>query len=198
LHDALNLALRTAITSGTLGTHRGIPVTVIVTTTLTQIEHAIRAAHDPTLPMPAPARTGGGSILPWRDLLRMAAGSVAYLSVFDEHTGRPIYLGRSQRLASLDQRIICHARDKGCTRPDCTVPGYHCEVMHVPGWHPNGTSDADRLYFGCHDDHTLADTGHATVTVDTHGRLSWHLPNHHPRTNPIHHPHELLHPPNTT
>lgn len=195
LHDALTWGLRAAIESGTLGTHRGIPVTVIVTATLQQIEQAIRAATDPTTPMPEPARTGGGSMLPWRDLIRMAAGSVHYLSVYDQHTGRPLYLGRSQRLATLDQRIVCHARDKGCTRPDCTVPGYECEVMHVPGWYPDGATDADKLYFGCHDDHVLADTGHASLSVTAEGRLAWQVDDDPARTNRMHHPSELLRPP---
>jgi hypothetical protein len=30
-----------------------------------------------------------------------------------------------------DQRIICHARDVGCTRSNCFAPGYDCEVHHA-------------------------------------------------------------------
>jgi len=76
LHDAVALGLRAGIESGSLGTHRGIPVTVIVTTTVADMEQAARAAVDPAVPMPAPARTGGGSALSMRELIRMAAGSV--------------------------------------------------------------------------------------------------------------------------
>ena len=57
--------------------------------------------------MPPPARTGGGSALPMRDLIRMAADAIHYLAVFDDHTGRPLYLGRTKRVATADQRIIC-------------------------------------------------------------------------------------------
>ena len=69
--------------------------------------------------MPAPARTGGGSRLPMRDLIRMAASAIHYLAVFDDHTERPLYLGRQKRVATADQRLICYARDRGCTRPNC-------------------------------------------------------------------------------
>ena len=47
-----------------------------------------------------------------------------YLVVFDDHTERPLYLGRAKRLASAGQRIVLYARDRGCTFPGCTVPGY--------------------------------------------------------------------------
>jgi hypothetical protein len=66
-HDALKLGLRTAIASGGLGVHRGHPVTVVITTTLAELDQAAHAAVDTSIPMPAPARTGGGSRLPMRD-----------------------------------------------------------------------------------------------------------------------------------
>jgi hypothetical protein len=107
------------------------------------IEQAAHAVHDPNVAMPGPARTGGGSALPMRALIAMASNSVHYLSVFENHSDRPIYLGRSQWIATLDQRIACHSRDMSCTRPGCTAPGYHCEVMHTRDWYPDGAADAD-------------------------------------------------------
>ena len=61
--------------------------------------------------MPAPARTGGDTALPMRDVIRMASDGIHYLAVFDEHTERPIYLGRETRIATADQRIICYAKE---------------------------------------------------------------------------------------
>jgi hypothetical protein len=116
-HDAFKLAMETAVAAGRLGQHRGHPVTVVVTTTLSEINQAAHAAADLSLPMPTPARTGGGSRLPMRDLIRMAAKAIHYLAVFDDHTERPLYLGRQKRVATADQRLICYARDRGCTRP---------------------------------------------------------------------------------
>lgn len=190
-HDALKLALRHAIESGKLGTHRGIPVTVIVTTTLDQINRAAHAIVDPTVAMPAPARTGGGSRLPMRDLIHMAAGSIHYLAVFDDHSKRPLYLGRSKRIATTDHRIICHARDRGCTRPGCTQPGYRCEVHHCPGWAMGGRSNPDQLWFACPFDHSAETRGHYT-TAAVDGRLGWTDGTTSLQVNRAHHPAELL------
>jgi hypothetical protein len=192
-HDALKLGLRQAITSEELGTHRGVPVTVIVTTTLGELEQAARATHDPDVAMPAPARTGGGSRLPMRDLIAMASDSVHYLAVFDDHSARPLYLGRSKRIATIDHRVICYARDRGCTRPNCLQPGYHCEVHHSPDWTNGGQTDADKLYFACSaPDHPAATRGAQTTTVTEQGRLAWSDGADPPRINRVHHPEELL------
>ena len=192
LHDALAWGLRTGIVSGNLGTHRGIPVTVIATTTVADLEQAARAAADPAEPMPKPARTGGGSSLPMRDLIAMASGSVHYLAVFENHSSRPLYLGRSKRLASVDQRIICYARDRGCTAPNCTEPGYRSEVHHAPDWNDGGRTDADHLYFGCGGHHKGASDGVYETTVTEDGRLAWSNGVDPPEINRIHHPEELL------
>ena len=119
----------TAIASGGLGVHRGHPVTVVVTTTLAELNQrpAPRWTHRSDA---GAARTGGGSRLPMRDLIGMAASAIHYLAVFDDHTERPLYLGRQKRIASADQRLICYARDRGCTRPNCLESGYCCEVHH--------------------------------------------------------------------
>ena len=130
-HDALKLGLETAISSGKLGMHRGHPVTVIATTTLADLNQAAHAVVDPSIPMPAPATTGGGSRLPMRDLICMASTAIHYLAVFDDHTERPLYLGRQKRLATADQRLICYARDRGCTRPNCLESGYRSLVDSV-------------------------------------------------------------------
>jgi hypothetical protein len=192
-HDALKLGLRNAIASGGLGVHRGHPVTVVVTTTLAELDRAARAAVDPAIPMPAPARTGGGSRLPMRDLIAMAAGAIHYLAVFDDHTERPLYLGRQKRVATADQRLICYARDHGCTRPNCLVPGYRCEVHHAPDWARGGHTDADKLFFACGPDHALASRGELHTQVTETGRLAWTNGTGPPEINHAHHPDELLH-----
>ena len=181
-HDALKLGLETAIASGGLGVHRGHPVTVVVTTTLAELTNAANAA---------PATTGGGSRLPMRDLIAMASKSIHYLAVFDEHTKRPLYLGRQKRIATADQRLICYARDRGCTRPNCLEPGYHCEVHHSPEFARGGRTDADQLYFLCGCDHGMASRGESQTRV-VDGRLGWTDGSGPPEINHAHHPDELL------
>jgi hypothetical protein len=192
LHDAIKLGMRAAISSGVYGQHRGLPTTVIATTTLAELDRAAHAINDPAIAMPPPARTGGGSALPMRDLLRMAANAIHYLVVFDEHSNRPLYLGRTKRIASADQRIICYARDRGCTRPGCTESGYHCEVNHEPAWASGGRTDADCLFFDCAPDHSLITKGLLQVKVTDEGRLAYTDGTGPPEINLAHHPEELL------
>jgi hypothetical protein len=191
-HDALKLGLETAIASGGLGVHRGHPVTVVVTTTLAELDQAAHAAVDPSLTMPAAARTGGGSRLPMRDLIAMATNAIHYLAVFDEHTERPLYLGRQKRVATADQRLVCYARDRGCTRPNCLESGYRCEVHHSPDWANGGRTDADKLYFACGPDHGMASRGELRTQVVDGGRLGWADGAGAAEINHAHHPEELL------
>ncbi|MFZ1161214.1 HNH endonuclease signature motif containing protein [Mycobacterium sp.] len=191
-HDALKLGLKIAIASGGLGVHRGHPVSVIITTTLAELDQAAHAAVDPSVPMPPPATTGGGSRLPMRDVIRMAASAIHYLAVFDDHTERPLYLGRQKRIASADQRLICYARDRGCTRPNCMESGYRCEVHHSEDWAHGGRTDADKLYFACGPDHGMASRGELRTIVTESGRLGWTDGTGPPEINHIHYPDELL------
>ena len=192
-HDGIKLGLKAGIASGGLGSHRGHPVTVIARTTLAELNQAAHAVNNPAIPMPSPARTGGDTALPMRDLIRMAAdGAIHYLAVFDNHTERPLYLGRQARIATTDQRIICYARDGGCTRPDCLAPGYHSEVHHSPDWSSGGATDADKLFFACAPDHKLVTEGHYQTTVTHTGRLAWTDGTKPPDINHAHHPEELL------
>lgn len=191
-HDALKLGLETAIASGGLGVHRGHPVTVVVTTSLAELDRAAQGAVDSSIPMPAAATTGGGSRLPMRDLIGLAAKTIHYLAVFDGHTERPLYLGRQKRVATADQRLICHARDRGCTRPNCLEPGYRCEVHHAPDWARGGRTDADKLFFACGADHGMASRGELRTQVTETGRLGWTDGTGPPEINHVHHPDQLL------
>ena len=81
-HDALLAMGRALLCSGTLGQLNGLPVSVIVSTTLQELESGTGQAV-----------TGGGSLLPMRDVIRMASHSFHYLAVFDKHTSEALYLG---------------------------------------------------------------------------------------------------------
>jgi hypothetical protein len=104
-------------------------------------------------PEPMPAATDTDTTA---QALRMAAHAHHYLYIYDEKCGRPIFLGRSQRLASADQRIVLHAIDGGCTMPGCDQSAYHCQVHHLIEWSPDGTTDIDRLALVCEQNHDLA------------------------------------------
>jgi hypothetical protein len=52
-HDGIKLGLKASIGSGAMGSHRGHPVTVIVRTTLAELNQAAHAVTNPDIPMPA-------------------------------------------------------------------------------------------------------------------------------------------------
>ncbi|BBX04326.1 HNH nuclease [Mycolicibacterium moriokaense] len=191
-HDGIKLGLKAGIASGQFGSHRGHAVTVIARTTLAELNQAVHAVTDPNVPMPTAARTGGDTALPMRDLIRMATDGIHYLAVFEDHSDRPIYLGRQKRVATADQRIICYSRDGGCTRPNCTEPGYHAEVHHSTEWAAGGATDADVLFFACGPDHAAVGKGRLQTTVTDSGRLAWTDGTRPPEINHAHHPEELL------
>jgi hypothetical protein len=182
-HDALNALVRSRLGDPKLGVHNGLPVTVVVSTTLQELSSGAGRAV-----------TGGGTLVPMGDLIRMASHAYHYLAVFDEHSSRPLYLGRTRRIASPDQRIVLYAKDRGCTHPGCDVPGYWCEVHHVDEWATGGRTDADRLAFTCPPNHKLVENGWRT-RKRPNGRTEWIPPPHldrGARTNDYHHPERLF------
>ncbi|OBK87910.1 maturase [Mycolicibacter heraklionensis] len=182
-HDALNALVRSQLGNPQLGVHHGLPVAVIVTTTLKELTDGAGMAV-----------TGGGTLLPMRDVIRMASHAYHYLAVFDDHQSRPLYLGRTRRIASPDQWIVLYARDRGCTAPNCDMPGYHTEAHHMQEWRKDGQTNADELTLACHADHKLMDKGWRTVKRRD-GRVEWIPP---PQlglpgaTNDFHHPERYL------
>jgi hypothetical protein len=183
-HDALNALVRGQLGDPKLGQHNGLPVAVVASTTLKELCAAAGRAV-----------TGGGTVLPMRDLIRMASHAWHYLAVFDEHSARPLYLGRTRRIASPDQRIVLYAKDRGCTHPGCDVPGYWSEVHHIDEWATGGKTDADRLTFACSPNHKLVEMGWRTGKLPD-GRTEWipppNLDHGQKRTNDYHHPERVI------
>ncbi len=182
--DALAALLRGQLGDPNLGQHRGLPVTVIVTATLQQMQTATGVAV-----------TAAGTLLPISDVIRMASHSWHYLAVFDHHTERALYLGRSKRIATADQRIILHAKDRGCTAPGCDKPGYLCEAHHVNDWAAGGLTNIDQLTFACKSHHQLLKPGGWTTRKLKDGSTQWLPPPHLPLrngTNTFHHPERML------
>jgi hypothetical protein len=185
-HDALKALVRGRLGDPTLGQHNGLPVTVIATATVQDL-HA-QSGH---------AVTAGGTLLPIPDLIRMASHAYHYLALFDGATGRALWLGRTKRIATADQRIILHAKDRGCTRPGCDAPGYHSGVHHAAqDWKNGGTTDIDDLTLACPPDNQLVETGGWTTRKLPNGDTEWipppDLPMLHGGTNDYHHPERFL------
>jgi hypothetical protein len=181
-HDALLAAARALLASGDLGQHNGLPASIIVTTTLQELEAGA-----------GKALTGGGSLLPMSDVIRLGSHAHHYLAIFDH--GKALALYHTKRLASPAQRIVLYAKDRGCSFPGCSVPGYLCEVHHCNRYATNPVTDINDLTFGCGPNHKLAEQGW-TTRKNAYGHTEWipppHLDHGQPRTNTFHHPEKLL------
>jgi hypothetical protein len=185
-HDALTAMGRDVLASGQLGRHNGLPCTMIVSTTLKELEsgrgHAI---------------TAGGTLLPMSTVIRLASMSYHYLAVFDHHTSMPLYLGRTKRIATPGQRIVLHAKDRGCTHPGCAVPGYGCQVHHAErDWADGGLTNVDDLTLACKPHNLLVESGGWRTRKRKDGTTEWipppHLDSGQARVNHYHHPEKYL------
>ncbi len=176
-HDGLTAALRAMLASGDLGQHNGLPASIIVTTTLTDLEAAA-----------GKGLTGGGTLLPMSDVIRLARHAHHYLAIFDN--GKALALYHTKRLATPGQRIVLYAKDRGCSAPGCDIAGYYCEVHHVQEWATTHRTNINQLTLACGTHHRLLDKGW-TTRKEPNGDTEWIPPPHldygQPRTNTFHH-----------
>ncbi len=187
-HDALKAMGRSVLASGELGKHNGLPATIIVSTSLQDLQSATGVAV-----------TAGGTVLPMREVIKQASQAHHYLVIYDKHTREPLYCGRAKRFATRGQRIVLHALDRGCTRPGCTAPGYWTQVHHVDGWAAaKGKTNIKKLTLACGPDNRLVEEGGWTTRKRKDGRTEWipppHLDTGQSRVNDYHHPEKYLRP----
>ena len=188
-HDALLAVGRIALMSGELGHLNGLPVSVIIRTTLQDLESRAGIGV-----------TGGGTKLPIADVIKMAAHAHHNLAVFDGVTGQALALFRTRRVASAAQRIMLIARDGGCTKPCCTVGAYGCQVHHASqDWANGGNTNVDDLTLACGTDNRGVDDGGWQTTINARGECEWTPPpaldHGQTRINYYHRPEALLRPP---
>ncbi len=122
-HDGLLAALRGLLCSGDLGQHNGLPVSIVVTTTLQELQAAA-----------GKALTGGGSWVSMSDLIRMA--SRATTSPFSM-TVRPWRCitrkgWRPRRSESCSTPRIVGVRSWAATPPPTTAKPTTCEGGRLP------------------------------------------------------------------
>ena len=186
-HDALKAMGRSVLASGELGQHNGLPATIIVSTTLQDLQSGTGVAV-----------TGGGTLLPMRDVIRVASQANHYLVIYDKHTREPLYCGRAKRFATPGQRIVLHALERGCTKPGCAAPGYWSQVHHVEGWAGDGETNIDKLTLACGPDNGAVEEQGWTTRKREDGRTEWipppHLDTGQSRVNDYHHPEKYLAP----
>ena len=188
-HDALMTVGRRMLDSGELGRHNGLPATIIIRTTLQDLESRAGVGV-----------TGGGTVMPIRDVIGLAGRANLFLAVFDGATGSALNLFRARRTASRAQRLMLIARDGGCTKPGCTVPAYGCQVHHaVRDWAEGGLTNVDELALACGPDNRVVGPGGWSTRVNGDNDVEWVPPpaldTGQVRVNGYHRPERLYRPP---
>ncbi|MFI9503705.1 DUF222 domain-containing protein [Nocardia sp. NPDC052566] len=191
-HDALLALLAPGVSPDNLGSHRGLPVSAIITMSIDQLEDAAGVAT-----------TATGGTVPIEDAIEMAATAKPYLAVLDR-TGMPLHLAQGRRLASPAQRLALIAALHGCTRPGCSAPASITAAHHIRDHAKGGPTTIENLTLACDHCHALIHDGPGgwkTIALGKDskypGRTGWiappHIdPNQQPRVNHHHHPGELL------
>lgn len=191
-HDALIAVGRNVLESGDLGQHNGLPTSIIIRTTLQDLESRAGVGI-----------TGGGTVMPIRDVIRLGAHAHHNLAVFDGATGSALELFRTRRVASPAQRIMLIARDGGCTKPGCPVPAYGSQVHHAArDWADNGQTNVDELALACGPDNRMIGPGGWITRINDGNDVEWIPPKHldtgQARVNNYHRPERLHRPPDDT
>ena len=91
------------------------------------------------------------------------------------------------------------ARDRGCTRPGCTVAGANCQVHHaVSDWADDGQTNVDDLTLACPAENRMVKPGGWRTRKRKDGRTESipppHLDSGQARVNDYHHPENYLLP----
>ncbi len=99
-----------------------------------------------------------------------------------DRNGRPLDVGREQRLYTSKQRVALAIRDGGCRWPGCDRPPAYCEAHHIDEWQRDrGRTDLDRGILLCRFHHMQLHSNRWKITRD--------------RTGPDRYGPFLLHPP---
>jgi hypothetical protein len=175
--------------SGELGQHNGLATSIIIRTTLQDLQSRAGVGV-----------SGGGTVIPISDLIRLAARAHHWLAVFDKATGSALELFRARRVASAAQRIMLIARDGGCTKPGCTVPAYGTQVHHAArDWANDGQTNVDELGLACGPDNRMVGPGGWQTRINQDHDVEWipppHLDTGQARVNDYHRPERLHRPP---
>jgi Domain of unknown function (DUF222) len=184
-HDAVRDAAKLLLGGDCLPSQSGLPATLLLTARLDDLE----------------ARTGlvstaHGGLVPVEDVIRIAARAAVVPIVFDTD-GAPLWLGRTRRLATAQQRLLLAAMDRGCVYPGCDAPAIRTEVMHLTDWAHGGATDIDGLALGCDYHHHRLDDW----KLERRGGRVWCIPppwidpHQEPRINTVFHDPELPIPP---
>lgn len=113
-----------------------------------------------------------------RQILQTLTPDTEVAGMIFDRAGRPLWLGRNQRLGNAAQRLAVAVRDGGCF--ECGAPMHRCELHHMQEWHRDqGPTDIDNLVAVCRRHHKWLETNNLVVRRTPNGYRT------HPRAGPV-------------
>ncbi|MDP9021885.1 MAG: HNH endonuclease [Actinomycetota bacterium] len=162
--DALETLADMALRGGRLPVNGGVTPQITAVVPLATLEaRAGRAADPATLSWSGPCRPQALEQL-------CCEADMAWLVTDCDH--RPLWLGRTRRYASPDQRDAARVRDGGCRWPGCSMPLSWCVLHHVDWWEPDGRTDIHRLIPLCAAHHAMHHHGGWDIALDDHATVT--------------------------
>ena len=97
--------------------------------------------------------------------LRQRLTEFGYIPIVFGGDGQILDYGRERRFPPESMKEAIRARDRGCIKPDCTVPPEHCDLHHIKPWSDGGTTSVWNLGMFCPSEHRGADKGDFEVVM---------------------------------
>jgi hypothetical protein len=153
-HDAVADVIIAAVRSADAPSLDGMPVHVVVTTTLADLEDENGRAGDPIGTMTGSSKPVSRAIV---ERLIDSSGFRVFRLAPD---GSAAGLSTPQRCFTPLHRLMIAARDGyHCSVPGCTAPHYTLQVHHVVAWRERGPTHVDNGILLCYWHHQTIDTG---------------------------------------
>ena len=103
-----------------------------------------------------------------RQILETLTPDTELAGMIFDRAGRPLWLGRKQRLAGVAQRLAVAIRDGGCF--ECGAPMHQCELHHIQEWHRDGgRTDIGNLVAVCRRHHRWLESENLVVRRTANG-----------------------------
>ena len=151
-------SLTGALLTGTVGVKAKASTQVILTVPMGVVDGTEPGGHVEVIGVGPVPRSILETLTPDTELAAM---------IFDR-AGRPLWLGRNQRIGNAAQRLAVAVRDGGCF--ECGAPMHRCELHHMREWHRDrGRTDIDNLVAVCRGHHRWLETENLVVVRTAHG-----------------------------
>lgn len=185
LHGLLDI-VRNATHAGTLPDNGGLRPQLIVTMNLTDLITGLGNAGVPN--------SGDIPITS----IRKAACDAEIIPILLGGDSEVLDVGRSMRIIPDTLRKALHARDRGCTFPDCDRPPTWTEAHHIIPWSEGGLTSLENSCLLCSHHHHVIHRQNWKIEL-RYGTVYFTPPvtsdyQQRPRRNKYHHPQDLLNP----